>query len=461
MSNNQIYADYSDYTAYASYTDEIPEYSPDPNPTFALDSNTSISNTPTPPYTSPPPPPPPPSASLIQTLPEFPEGRTDDELETLYDKVWTGYGAGELRNFENGAGIEGSGYSDGYGAGPSSPTSRNSSYLASPTSTTSYSSANSITMAANGSATPTSVPRPPSLPGSSLAYPPTPRSSRPLPLPPGAHGPPSATIPPSLSSASVPAHSAAASIFRNSVASGSDGRSTPTLDSPLSARGRQLPTAPGASNATSPASSNISPAGYFESVPGVPSNVGGLVPPPPPLGLGTGLGLSSGSPWSAGLNSAEIEFSSAGLDSGSAAIYSSGYASSEDPYGTGGNHTPVAGGSSSATLRHNNIDEHSWEDGIHAGPSHLGFTSPQSYEQYEQFTSPHTYDEYEGYIDDDASSSSSSFASRYVNFSLLSHIAVQLKDKVPRETHVKGSIPYPGGFTGKDIVVSITGTLYL
>ncbi|KAJ4500998.1 CNH domain-containing protein [Lentinula lateritia] len=455
MSNNQIYADYSDYTAYASYTDEIPEYSPDPNPTFALDSNASISNTPTPPYTSPPPPPPPPSASLIQTLPEFSEGRTDDELETLYDKVWTGYGAGELRNFENGAGIEGSGYSDDYGAGPSSPTSRNSSYFASPTSTTSYSSANSITMATNGSATPSSVPRPPSLPGSSLAYPPTPRSSRPLPLPPGAHGPPSATIPPSLSSASVPAHSAAASIFRNSVASGSDGRSTPTLDSPLSARGRQLPTAPGASNATSPASSNISPAGYFESVPGVPSNAGGLVPPPPPLGLGTGLGLSSGSPWSAGLNPAEIEFSSAGLDSGSAAIYSSGYASSEDPYGTGGNHTPVAGGSSSATLRHNNIDEHSWEDGIHAGPSHLGFTSPQSYEQYEQFTSPHTYDEYEGYIDDDASSSSSSFASRYVNFSLLSHIAVQLKDKVPRETHVKGSIPYPGGFTGKDIVSTI------
>ncbi|KAJ3915019.1 CNH domain-containing protein [Lentinula edodes] len=434
MSNNHVYADYSDYAAYASYTDEIPEYSPNPTPTSALNSNASISNTPTPPYTSPPPPPPPPSASLISTLPEFSEGRTDDELETLYDKVWTGYGAGDLRNFENGAGIEGSGYGDGYGAGPSSPTSRNSSYLASPTSTTSYSSANSISMATNGSATPSSVPRPPSLPGSSIA-------SRPLPLPP-------ATIPPSLSSASVPAHSAAASIFRNSVASGSDGRSTPTLDSPLSARGR-------ASSATSPASSNISPAGYFESVPGVPLNSGGLVPPPPPLGLGNGLGLTSGSPLSAGLNSAGIEFSSAGLDSGSAAIYSSGYASSEDPYGTGGNHTPVAGGSSSATLRHNNIDEHSWEDEIHAGPSHLGFASPQSYEQYEQFTSPHTYDEYEGYIDDDASSSSSSFASRYVNFSLLSHIAVQLKDKVPRGTHVKGSIPYPGGFTGKDIVSTI------
>ncbi|KAF5351291.1 hypothetical protein D9758_007992 [Tetrapyrgos nigripes] len=45
--------------------------------------------------------------------------------------------------------------------------------------------------------------------------------------------------------------------------------------------------------------------------------------------------------------------------------------------------------------------------------------------------------------------------SRFVNFSLLSHIAVQLKDKVPRGTHVKGSIPYPRAFTGRDIVSTI------
>ena len=45
--------------------------------------------------------------------------------------------------------------------------------------------------------------------------------------------------------------------------------------------------------------------------------------------------------------------------------------------------------------------------------------------------------------------------SRFINFSLLSHIAVQLRDKVPRGTHVKGSIPYPRAFTGKDIVVSL------
>lgn len=43
--------------------------------------------------------------------------------------------------------------------------------------------------------------------------------------------------------------------------------------------------------------------------------------------------------------------------------------------------------------------------------------------------------------------------SRFVNVSLLSNIAVQLRDKVPRGVHVKGSIPYPNSFTGKDIVV--------
>lgn len=42
---------------------------------------------------------------------------------------------------------------------------------------------------------------------------------------------------------------------------------------------------------------------------------------------------------------------------------------------------------------------------------------------------------------------------RFMNISLLSNIAVQLRDKVPRGTHVKGSIPYPRAFTGKDVVV--------
>lgn len=44
---------------------------------------------------------------------------------------------------------------------------------------------------------------------------------------------------------------------------------------------------------------------------------------------------------------------------------------------------------------------------------------------------------------------------RFINLALLSHIAVQLRDKVPKATHVKGSIPYQKAFTGKDIVSTI------
>ncbi|CAO1627553.1 unnamed protein product [Parajaminaea phylloscopi] len=43
----------------------------------------------------------------------------------------------------------------------------------------------------------------------------------------------------------------------------------------------------------------------------------------------------------------------------------------------------------------------------------------------------------------------------FVDFSLLSHLAVLLKDALPRGDHVKGSISYPGSFTGKDIVSAI------
>ncbi|KZP01565.1 Dbl-like domain-containing protein [Calocera viscosa TUFC12733] len=44
---------------------------------------------------------------------------------------------------------------------------------------------------------------------------------------------------------------------------------------------------------------------------------------------------------------------------------------------------------------------------------------------------------------------------RFVNLALLSHVAVRLRDKVPRGTHVKGSIPYERAFTGKDIVSTL------
>lgn len=62
------------------------------------------------------------------------------------------------------------------------------------------------------------------------------------------------------------------------------------------------------------------------------------------------------------------------------------------------------------------------------------------------------YDEDEYYDDEDPSEEGDD---RFFNPALLSHIAVRLRDKVPRGTHVKGSIPYERAFTGKDIVSTI------
>ncbi|KAG6901533.1 hypothetical protein C0995_010832 [Termitomyces sp. Mi166 len=45
--------------------------------------------------------------------------------------------------------------------------------------------------------------------------------------------------------------------------------------------------------------------------------------------------------------------------------------------------------------------------------------------------------------------------SRFINISLLSHMAVQLRDKVPRADHTKGGVQYERAFTGKDIVSTI------
>ncbi|KAL4266658.1 hypothetical protein AB1N83_002482 [Pleurotus pulmonarius] len=57
--------------------------------------------------------------------------------------------------------------------------------------------------------------------------------------------------------------------------------------------------------------------------------------------------------------------------------------------------------------------------------------------------------------DDEWSDSEDGDESRFITYSLLSNLAMQLRDKVPRGTHVKGSIPYPRAFTGKDIVSTI------
>lgn len=64
----------------------------------------------------------------------------------------------------------------------------------------------------------------------------------------------------------------------------------------------------------------------------------------------------------------------------------------------------------------------------------------------------HYDDEEDDFFDEDQSEEGDD---RFFNPALLSHIAVRLRDKVPRGTHVKGSIPYPRAFTGKDIVVCI------
>jgi hypothetical protein len=64
-----------------------------------------------------------------------------------------------------------------------------------------------------------------------------------------------------------------------------------------------------------------------------------------------------------------------------------------------------------------------------------------------------SYGDEDYYDDDEEYDSEEESLDSFVNFSLLSNIAVWLRDQVPRGTHVKGSIPYPRAFTGRDIVV--------
>lgn len=64
-----------------------------------------------------------------------------------------------------------------------------------------------------------------------------------------------------------------------------------------------------------------------------------------------------------------------------------------------------------------------------------------------------SYADDEFYDDDEEYYSEEDSLESFVNLSLLSNIAVRLRDQVPRGTHVKGSIPYPRAFASKDIVV--------
>ena len=89
-----------------------------------------------------------------------------------------------------------------------------------------------------------------------------------------------------------------------------------------------------------------------------------------------------------------------------------------------------------------------------AGPSNLDRRNTNVIEQIKNFAPKplnlHEEEEADLLIDEDAR--------RFINLSLLSHLAVQLYDNVPRGTHVKGSVPYPRAFTGKDVVVCALST---
>ncbi|KAF8316675.1 Dbl-like domain-containing protein [Clavulina sp. PMI_390] len=77
-------------------------------------------------------------------------------------------------------------------------------------------------------------------------------------------------------------------------------------------------------------------------------------------------------------------------------------------------------------------------------------TYSASHEQYD-YVDPDDFPDGAGFSDDEEDIGEDDF----FNSSLLSNVAVKLRDKVPRETHVKGSIPFEGAFTGKDIVSTI------
>lgn len=92
-----------------------------------------------------------------------------------------------------------------------------------------------------------------------------------------------------------------------------------------------------------------------------------------------------------------------------------------------------------------------------AGPSNLERRNTNVIEQIKNFVPKplelHEEEEADLLLDEDAR--------RFINLSLLSHLAVQLYDNVPRGTHVKGSIPYPRAFTGKDVVVCALSTWFV
>lgn len=116
-----------------------------------------------------------------------------------------------------------------------------------------------------------------------------------------------------------------------------------------------------------------------------------------------------------------------------------------DTPGWGANHAEIRQSSTP-------VDESIYCDPIDewvAGPSQLDRRNTHVIEQIKNFVPRplelHEEEEADLLFDEDER--------RFINLSLLSNLAVQLYDNVPRGTHVKGSVPYPRAFTGKDVVV--------
>jgi hypothetical protein len=85
-------------------------------------------------------------------------------------------------------------------------------------------------------------------------------------------------------------------------------------------------------------------------------------------------------------------------------------------------------------------------DWDHAGPSNVNRRPTNDLRAIRNFVPEPDYDDFddEGEEEDPR---------QFFELWSLSNIAAELQNKVPRGTHVKGSIPYPRAFTGKDIVV--------
>lgn len=110
--------------------------------------------------------------------------------------------------------------------------------------------------------------------------------------------------------------------------------------------------------------------------------------------------------------------------------------------------------SSTATVRPSDVRQDSWSSAT-VGPRSPSSLTPVSNQpaslHSSVYSQPSRRDTLRPQTPREAHISRTSF----VDFSLLSHLALLLKDALPRASHVKGSISYPSSFTGKDVVTAV------